>query len=142
MASFNQVTLVGRLTRDPELSYTQGGTAIAKFGLAIDDRVKRGDEWVDEPVFVDVTFFGRTAEVVGEYLKKGSPALLAGRLKLDQWTDRNSGQKRQKLHVVGDRMQMLGERRSEPAAAEQEYEPEPQSQPSYGRQAAVDDIPF
>ena len=108
MASLNRVILMGNLTRDVELRYTQGGTAVTDLGLAVNDRVKRGGEWVDEATFVDVTLWGRTAEIAGEYLSKGSPVLIEGRLKLDSWEQ--DGQKRSKLHVVGERMQMVGSR--------------------------------
>lgn len=108
MASFNRVILVGNITRDIELRYTQGGTAVTELGIAVNDRVKRNNEWVDETTFVDVTLWGRTAEVAGEYLGKGSSILIEGRLKLDSWEQ--EGQKRSKLRVVADRMQMLGGR--------------------------------
>ncbi|MEX2169685.1 MAG: single-stranded DNA-binding protein [Pirellulales bacterium] len=106
MASFNRVILVGNLTRDPELRHIPSGTAVTEIGLATKNRVKRNNEWVDEPVFVDVTLWGRMAEVVNEYLSKGSPILIEGRLKLDTWE--KDGQKRSKLSVVADQMQMLG----------------------------------
>lgn len=108
MASFNRVILVGNLTRDPELRYIPSGTAVSEIGLAVNDRVKRNDQWVDETTFVDITMWGRTAEVANEYLSKGSPVLIEGRLKLDSWE--KDGQKRSKLRVVCERMQMLGSR--------------------------------
>jgi single-strand DNA-binding protein len=107
MASFNRVILVGNLTRDIELKYTPGGTAVTDVGVAVNDRRKNASgEWVDETTFVDVTLWGRTAEVASEYLGKGSPILVEGRLKLDTWE--TDGQKRSKLRVVCERMQMLG----------------------------------
>jgi single-strand DNA-binding protein len=107
MASYNRVILVGNLTRDIELKYTPGGTAVTDIGMAVNDRRKSASgEWVDETTFVDVTLWGRTAEVASEYLGKGSPILVEGRLKLDTWE--TDGQKRSKLRVVCDRMQMLG----------------------------------
>lgn len=109
MASYNRVILVGNLTRDPELRYIPSGTAVAEIGLAVNDRVKRADQWVDETTFVDVTLWARTAEVASEYLTKGSSVLIEGRLKLDSW-ENNEGQKRSKLRVVAERMQMLGGR--------------------------------
>ncbi len=106
MASYNRVILVGNITRDIELKYTQGGTAVTDLGLAVNDRRKSANgEWIDETTFVDVTLWGRTAEVASEYLGKGSPILIEGRLKLDTWE--TDGQKRSKLRVVCDRMQML-----------------------------------
>ena len=108
MASFNRVVLVGNLTRDPELRYIPSGTAVSEIGLAVNDRVKKNDQWVDETTFVDVTLWGRTAEVANEYLSKGSSVLIEGRLKLDMWE--KDGQKRSKLRVVAEKMQMLGSR--------------------------------
>ena len=106
MASFNRVILVGNLTRDPELRYIPSGTAVSDIGLAVNDRVKKGDQWVDEVTFVDITLWGRTAEIANEYLSKGSPVLIEGRLKLDRWE--KDGQKHSKLKVIGDKLQMLG----------------------------------
>ncbi len=108
MASYNRVVLLGNLTRDVELKYTPSQVAIAKIGLAVNDRVKKNNEWVDETTFVDITFFGRTAEVAGEYLNKGSQILIEGRLRYETWE--SEGQKRSKLSVVGDKLQMLGSR--------------------------------
>ncbi len=109
MASYNRVILVGNLTRDIELRYTQGGMAVTDAGLAVNDRRKnQSGEWIDETTFVDVTLWGRTAEVASEYLGKGSAILVEGRLKLDTWE--TEGQKKSKLRVVCDRMQMLGGR--------------------------------
>lgn len=108
MASFNRVILVGNLTRDIELRYTPGGTAVTDIGMAVNERVKRNDEWTEEVNFFDVTLWGRTAEVAGEYLSKGSSILIEGRLKYDTWEQ--DGQKRSKVKIVGERMQMLGSR--------------------------------
>ena len=109
MASYNRVILMGNLTRDIELRYIQSGSAVADVTLAVNDRRKsQSGEWIEETTFVDVTLWGRTAEVASEYLSKGSPILIEGRLKLDQWE--TDGQKRSKLRVVGERMQMLGGR--------------------------------
>lgn len=106
MPSFNKVVLVGNFTRDVELRRTQNDTAVCDVGLAVNDRVKRGDEWVDETTFVDVTCWGRTAEVASEYLSKGASVLIEGRLKFEQWDDAE-GNKRSKLKVVCERLQML-----------------------------------
>jgi single-strand DNA-binding protein len=120
MASYNRVTLVGNVTRDPELRYLQNGTAVTELGLAINDRRKGNDgEWVDETTFVDITLFGRTAEVAGEYLAKGASVLIEGRLKLDTWE--KDGKKNSKLKVIGEKMQLLGskseKRDSQPAGS-------------------------
>lgn len=109
MASYNRVILMGNLTRDVELRYTPAGTPVTEVGLAVNDRRKnQNGEWVDETTFVDITFWGRTAEVASEYLSKGSPVFVEGRLKLDTWE--KDGQKNYKLRVVCDRMQLLGSR--------------------------------
>lgn len=109
MASYNRVILMGRLTRNIELKFTPAGLAIAEVGMAINNRRKNRDgEWVDEPCFVDVTMFGRTAEVASEYLTKGSPLFVEGHLKFDSWE--RDGQKRSKLSVVCDRLQLLGDK--------------------------------
>ncbi len=108
MASFNRVILMGNLTRDIELKYTQTQLAVTEIGLAVNEKVKRNNEWVDETTFVDVTLWGRLAEIASEYLSKGSPILIEGRLKLDSWE--TDGQKRSKLRVVAEQMRMLGSR--------------------------------
>jgi single-strand DNA-binding protein len=101
MANFNKVILAGNLTRDPELRYTPNGKAIAKFGLAINRNwTTETGEKKEEVTFVDIDSFGRQAEVISQYLKKGRPVLVEGRLKLDQWDDKQSGQKRSRLGVV------------------------------------------
>jgi len=107
MASFNRVILLGNLTRDIEVKYLQSGTAVTEVGLAVNDRRKgQNGEWIDETTFVDITMWGRTAEIASEYLGKGSQVLIEGRLKLDSWE--TEGQKRSKLRVVCEKMQMLG----------------------------------
>src|SRR5207237_23615 len=101
MASFNRVILAGNLTRDPELRYTPKGLAIAKIGLAVNRTWKNeAGETKEEVTFVDVDSFGRQAEVIAQYFKKGRPILVEGRLRLDQWDDKQTGQKRTKLGVV------------------------------------------
>lgn len=112
MASFNKVILVGNLTRDPQVRYTPRGSAVAEIGLAV-NRVwfdKQTNSKKEEVTFIDVTLWARDAEVAGEYLSKGKPVLIEGRLQLDTWDDKESGQKRSKLRVVCEHMQMLGSR--------------------------------
>ncbi len=111
MPNFNKVMLMGNLTRDPAIKYTPKGTAVAEIGLAI-NRVYSSDsgEKREETTFVDVTLWGRQAEIAGEYLKKGRPVFVEGRLQLDTWDDKQSGQKRSKLKVVGELIQLLGSR--------------------------------
>ncbi|MCC9602595.1 single-stranded DNA-binding protein [Stieleria sp. JC731] len=109
MASFNRVILVGNLTRDIELRYIPSGQAVSDVTIAVNDRRKTANgDWVEEACFVDVTLWGRNAEVASEYLSKGSPVLIEGRLKLDRWE--TDGQKRSKLRVICEKMQMLGGR--------------------------------
>jgi single-strand DNA-binding protein len=111
MASLNKVMLIGNLTRDPEIKYTPKGTAIADIGLAVNrNYTTESGEKREEVTFIDVTLWGRTAEIVGEYCKKGRPLFVEGRLQLDQWDDKQTGQKRSKLKVVGDNIQLLGGR--------------------------------
>jgi single-strand DNA-binding protein len=108
MANFNKVILAGNLTRDPELRYTPKGMAIVKIGLAINRtwRTESGEN-KEEVTFVDVDAFGRTAENIAQYFKKGRPILLEGRLKLDQWEDKQTNQKRSKLGVVLETFQFM-----------------------------------
>jgi single-strand DNA-binding protein len=108
MANFNKVILAGNLTRDPELRYTSKGLAIAKITLAINRSWKsETGEPKEEVTFVDVDAFGKQAETIGQYLKKGRPLLVEGRLRLDQWDDKQTGQKRSRLGVVLDNFQFL-----------------------------------
>lgn len=111
MANLNKVMLIGNLTRDPEVKYTPKGTAVADIGLAV-NRVFNSEagERREETTFVDVVLWGRTAEVVGQYCKKGNPIFIEGRLQLDTWDDKQTGQKRSKLRVVGEGIQLLGAR--------------------------------
>jgi single-strand DNA-binding protein len=108
MASFNKVILLGNLTRDPELRYTPKGTAIAKLGLAV-NRTWRDEngQTKEEVTFVDIDAFGRSAEVLGQYMKKGRPIFIEGRLKLDSWEDKQTNQKRSRLGVVLESFQFL-----------------------------------
>ncbi len=154
MASFNKVILVGNLTRDPELRFTSSGKAIAKIGLAV-NRVWTTEtgEKKEDVTFVDVDMFGRTAETVSQYMRKGSPILIEGRLRLDQWDDKQTGQKRSKLGVVAETVQFLGSPRggsggesgapapsrprpAEPAAAE------PSGSEAEVHAPSEDDVPF
>ena len=151
MASFNRVVLMGNLTRDPELRYLPSGMAVSDIALAVNDRFKRDGEWVEEPTFVDITLWGRTAEVANEYTSKGSSVLIEGRLKLEQWE--KDGQKRSKLKVVGERMQMLdrkgggsggGSQSTEQQSGDSNFGSSAAKAPVGGPPAppAEDDIPF
>jgi len=109
MASFNRVILVGNLTRDPELRYTPKGMAIAKLGLAVNRNWKtETGESKEEVTFIDIDAFGKQAETIAQYMKKGNPLLVEGRLRLDQWDDKQTGQKRSRLGVVLEGFQFLG----------------------------------
>jgi len=146
MASFNRVILMGNLTRDPELRYTPKGTAIAKIGLAV-NRVwtNEAGEKKEEVTFVDVDCFGRTAENVGQYMKKGRPIMIEGRLKLDQWDDKATGAKRSKLGVVAETVQFLGGKDDAPAAPRtaRPATTAPASEPVEGDgPPESDDVPF
>ncbi len=111
MPNLNKVQLMGNLTRDPEVRYTPKGTAVTDISLAI-NRSYTGDDGQrhEETTFVDITFWGRQAEVIGEYLKKGRPLYVEGRLQLDSWEDKTTGQQRSRLKVVGENFQFLGSR--------------------------------
>ena len=113
---FNKVILVGHLARDIELKYTQSSLAIAKTAIATSRKFKTATgEQKDEVMFIDITFFGRSAEIANQYLRKGSKILVEGRLVLDQWDDATTGQKRSKHQVTVDTMQMLDSKGDNPA---------------------------
>src|SRR5437667_6526408 len=109
MASFNKIILMGNLTRDPELRYTPKGTAVAKIGLAV-NRTWKGEsgEQKEEVTFIDIEAWGRQAEVIAQYMKKGRELLVEGRLKLDSWEDKNTKQKVSKLKVVLETFSFIG----------------------------------
>lgn len=154
MASFNKVILLGNLTRDPEVRYTPKGSAVCDLGLAV-NRVytTEGGEKREEVTFVDVVLWARLAEIAGEYLKKGRPVFIEGRLQMDSWDDKQSGQKRTKLRVVGESMQLLGSRPAAAAPAEAgeggdrpvrsaEKSPSPPPKSSGPGEPDDDEIPF
>ena len=154
MANFNKVILAGNLTRDPELRYTPKGLAIAKLGLAVNRRwTNEAGEQKEDVTFIDVDAFGKQAETIGQYLKKGRPILIEGRLRLDTWDDKQTGQKKSKLGVVLETFQFLdsGNRaevgsgpapaaapRPRPAAAPAAEAPSEPDAPHEGS----DDVPF
>lgn len=111
MANLNKVMIIGNVTRDPEIKYTPKGSAVTDLGIAV-NRVytPEGGEKREETTYVDVTLWGRQAEIAGEYCKKGRSIYIEGRLQLDSWEDKTSGQKRSKLRVVGESFQLLGPR--------------------------------
>jgi single-strand DNA-binding protein len=152
MASFNKVILLGNLTRDPEVRYTPKGSAVCDLGIAV-NRVytTEGGEKREEVTFVDVVLWARLAEIAGEYLRKGRPVFIEGRLQMDSWDDKQTGQKRTKLRVVGESMQLLGGR---PGGATSETADEDRVATSAGSKTAAppkstkatepddDEIPF
>src|SRR5215831_10399919 len=141
--NLNRVTVAGRLTRDPEVRYTTSGTAVAEISLAVSRFYKdQAGQTKDETDFIDLTAFGRSAEVMQKHLHKGNPLFVEGRLKLDQWDDKQTGAKRSKLKVIAESMQFVGPRLQAPApvpSAEQPGAPAPA-----GRSAEMEpeDIPF
>jgi single-strand DNA-binding protein len=155
MASFNKVILLGNLTRDPEVRYTPKGSAVCDLGIAV-NRVYTTDsgEKREEVTYVDVVLWARLAEIAGEYLKKGRPVFIEGRLQMDTWDDKQTGQKRSRLRVVGETMQLLGGRPSgapgAPAEAGEEDRPArsggkssaPPPKPSASAEPDDDEIPF
>ncbi len=143
MASYNKVLLMGNLTRDPEVRFAPNGTAICKFGLAVNRRYQdAAGEWKEEPTFVDVTIFGKRGEAFAKFHGKGKPAFVEGELRLDQWDDKQSGQKRSKLYVVGNNWEFVGGQGPGRAGG---FEDAPQSgyqgAPS-GAADVVEDTPF
>src|SRR6266702_705647 len=132
MASFNKVILLGNLTRDPEVRYTPKGSAVCDLGIAINRQYTLDSgEKREEVTYVDVVLWSRLAEIAGEYLKKGRPVFIEGRLQLDTWDDKQSGQKRSKMRVIGETMQLLGGRAAAGAgAAVDESEEDRQSRSS------------
>src|SRR5437588_8581371 len=119
MASFNKVILLGNLTRDPEVRYTPKGSAVCDLGIAVNRQFTLDSgEKREEVTYVDVVLWSRLAEIAGEYLKKGRPIFIEGRLQLDTWDDKQSGQKRSKLRVIGETMQLLGRPPGAGSAAE------------------------
>lgn len=128
--SFNRVILMGNLTRDPETRYTSAQKAVTAFGLAINNRWKDASgEWQERPCFVDVTIFGPRGEAFARFHKRGYPALIEGQLRQDSWDDKQTGQKRHKLHIVADGWEFVAkahddsQRASQDAQAEASLEP-------------------
>ena len=111
MANLNKVMLIGNLTRDPEMRYTPSNMAICKIGLAVNNSyTNKAGETREDTLFVDCTAFGKVGEIINQYMQKGRPIFIEGKLKLDQWEDKQSGQKRSKHEVIIDNFQFLGGR--------------------------------
>ena len=149
MASFNKVILLGNLTRDPEVRYTPKGSAVCDLGLAVNrNYTLESGEKREEVTFVDVVLWSRLAEIAGEYLKKGRPVFIEGRLQMDSWDDKQTGQKRTKLRVIGETMQLLGSRPSAGAGNGGDEAPRsagkaaPPPKAAAAAEADDDEIPF
>ncbi len=161
MANVNKVILIGNVTRDPEVKFTSKGSAVTDIGLAINRNYTLDNgEKREETTFVDVELWGRLAEIAGEYAKKGRPVYIEGRLRMDSWEDKASGQKRTRMKVVGENLQLLGGRTGAPgpsgggehesyesapaaAAPRRSAPPQPQRQAAQPQSDAPDDdIPF
>lgn len=146
MPSLNTVLLIGNLTRDPEVKYTNSGKAIADIGLAINRKYTDGNgERKEDVTFVDVKLWGKLADLAGQYLKKGRPVFIEGRLQTESWEDKQTGQKRSKMIVVGEQMQFLGggeknEESSAPRSARPARPAKPQRDPDLD--VEEDSIPF
>lgn len=142
--NINIVALVGNLTRDPELRHTPSGTAVTTLRIAVNDRVKRGEEWTDAAYYFDVTVWGRQAENCAQYLAKGRPVGVQGKLTWREW-DAQDGSKRQSVEVVADNIQFLGGRGDDGGGQSQQFVPSGAAQASsddFPAAAADDDIPF
>lgn len=137
MRDINQVVVTGRLTRDAELKYTRGGTAVAEYAVAVNRSVKKGDQWEDEASFFDCTMFGRFAEVMSEHLTKGAAVTLAGELRQDRWQNQE-GQNRSKVGIIVNQLTLGAKPNSEQRPAQRPSRPEPAATDD----DFPDDIPF
>jgi single-strand DNA-binding protein len=143
LANFNKVIMCGNTTRDIDTSFTRGDTTIAKFGIAVNRKFRRGDgENVEEVMFIDLTAFGRTAEILAKHVNKGDNLLIDGRLQFDQWNDKQTGDRRSKHSVVVENFQFMNNKQD--GERQQRNDPPPQRNqnnepPAMG---GDDDIPF
>ena len=142
MASYNRVVLLGNVTLNIELRYTQSGAVVTDVGLAVNDREKKGTDWVEVPTFVDVTLWNRSAEVAHQYLSKGSPVLIEGRLKMESWEDRDTGKKRSRLKVVAEKLLLLPTGSGNQDGSSESSDAVTQSEPTDVPTPSADDIPF
>jgi single-strand DNA-binding protein len=148
--NLNKVMLGGRVTRDTELRHTPKGTAVADIAIAV-NRVFTNEQGqkTEESTFVDVTLWGRQAEIASQYLHKGSPVFVEGRIQMDSWVDKQSGEKRNRLKVVGEHLQLLGDRRESAGASTapaatvaRAPQPRPVGPRELDRDVEPEDIPF
>lgn len=141
MSSYNKVILMGNLTRDPEIRHTPSNTAIVSFGLAVNERYKdRDGNWQERANFIDCTMWGRRGEAFAQHHAKGASAFIEGRLRFEQWDDKNSGQKRSKLTVVAESFEFVGGKGEQPQASAGGRKPAGRSE--YDDIPPDDDIPF
>jgi len=128
MGSYNRVILLGNLTRDPEVRFASNGTAIVKFGLAVNERYKQDEEWLERVNFFDVTLFGKRGEAFSRFHEKGKPAFVEGKLRYDTWDDKQTGQKRSKVVVIAENWEFVSGNDkdrggSSDASSDRSYEP-------------------
>lgn len=135
MVTFNRVILAGNLVRDPEIRYLPSGTSVTSFGIAVNERIKKGDVWEEQASFFDVTVFGKTGENCAEYLSKGRPVLVEGKLRQRRWEQ--DGMKKSKIEVIADNVQFLGAGKGGGAP-----EGSRGGAPAPGGDAPDEDIPF
>lgn len=135
MPNLNKVQLMGNLTRDPEVRYTPKGTAVCDLSIAVNSGFGTGDDRREETTFIDITLWGKAAENAGQYLRKGRPVYIEGRLQMDSWDDKQTGQKRSRLKVVGESWQFLGSKpdsdKQEPQQRVRRTADRPDQQPGY-----------
>ncbi|MBB6031741.1 single-strand DNA-binding protein [Borreliella spielmanii] len=137
MADINSLVLSGRLTRDSELSYTESGMAVLRFSLANNRRMKKNDEWIDYPQYFDCVIFSKRAESLNEYLKKGKQVVVSGSLKYESWQDRNTGDKRSKVNIFVDNLQMFS---SGSNTFQMQQDSDVNSLPNHKREDVIKDI--
>lgn len=148
MGCINKASISGNLTRDPELRTTQSGTSVLSMGVAVNERVKRGDQWEDRPSFVDVTVWGARAEALSKFLRKGLRVAVSGRLRQDRWQDAKTGENRSRLGIVADEVDVMtprdrGQERQAPAQQQAQQAAIPYAAPAPAQQDPYDeDIPF
>lgn len=140
-ADINHVVLIGRLTRDAELKYLASGTAVCKFALAVNRRVKKGDQWTEEASFFDVVLWGKSGEAINQYLLKGKQVAVDGELRQERWV--HDGQKRSKIEVVANSVQLLGGGTQSDGGFQQARQPgAPASYQAPAQDSFDDDVPF
>lgn len=146
MGCINKASISGNLTRDPELRTTQSGTSVLSMGVAVNERVKRGDQWEDRPSFVDVTVWGARAEALSKFLRKGLRVAVSGRLRQDRWQDAKTGENRSRLGIVADEVDVMTPRdrgQEQQAESQQQVARTPYAAPPAAPADPYDeDIPF